>query len=278
MTILVPTDFSTPSRVAIGYAAGLAKRTNAKVIMLSVQIEADAVQTTKLRKLQESNVKTAHKDADRALGILKERFPKVSCSFEYTHADTVVDGIESFATARKVDLIVMGSKGATGLKKILMGSNATAVIDNSSIPVIIVPNKPSFKTEKSLNKIVYATDAKDFKYEVKLVAELAKKLDASMEVLHIMPNDTTSNKKGAHVPAAKLAELEHYAKGHIHILATQKIAKGLDEFVEAQHADAVAMFHSLDHKEKLFGTSVTRELAFQNTFPLLSFKKAAKKS
>jgi nucleotide-binding universal stress UspA family protein len=276
MTILVPTDFSTPSRVAIGYAAGLAKKTNAKVIMLSVQIEADSLQTAKLRKLQESNVKTAHKDAERALGVLKERFPKVSCSFEYTLAETVVDGIESFAVARKVDLIVMGSKGATGLKKILMGSNATAVIDNSSVPVIVVPNKPNFKTEKSLDKIVYATDAKNFKSEAKIVADLAKKLNASLEVLHIMPEDTTSSKKGTHVSGAKLAELEHFGKGHVHILPAQKITKSLDEFVKAQHADAVAMFHSLDHKEKLFGTSVTRELAFQNTFPLLSFKKVPK--
>jgi nucleotide-binding universal stress UspA family protein len=276
MTILVPTDFSTPSRVAIGYAAGLAKKTNAKVIMLSVQIESDSLQTAKLRKLQDSNVQTARKDAERALSVLKERFPKVSCSFEYTLASTVVEGIESFATARKVDLIVMGSKGASGLKKILMGSNATAVIDNSSVPVIVVPNKPNFKTEKTLNKIVYATDATNFKLEAKLVADLAKKLNASMEVLHIMPDDTTSNKKGAHVSGAKLAELEHFTKGPVHILPAQKIAKSLDGFVKAQQADAVAMFHSLEHKDKLFGTSLTRELAFQNTFPLLSFRKTTK--
>src|SRR5262245_37865060 len=139
--ILVPTDFSKPSKVAIDYAVALAKKANAKVTLITVLSPGDSIRTTNMAKLHESNIKTAQKDGSRLIDSVKERFGKVDISFEPTESFDVVGEIDRFATEAKADLIVMGSKGASGLRKILFGSNAAAVVENSSVPVLVVPEK-----------------------------------------------------------------------------------------------------------------------------------------
>lgn len=274
-TILVPTDFSKSSKVAVSYAIGLAKKVEAKIVLLSVITSSpSSMATENFKKLEASMVKAAQQDADKLLDEFKTEKGKVSISYQQVMGFPVVDKIEQFATKNKVDFIVMGSKGASGLKKVLVGSNASAVIDNSSVPVIIVPEDVKFKPIK---KMVYATDAQNFEKELKAVAGIAQMLDASLEVVHVMPEKPLkkeTNSKEAAISREKLIAMARYPKIHLHIIRDKSVVHGVDHFVETQKTDLLAMFtHRLDFKEKMFGKSVTRKMALDNNVPLLTFNK-----
>ena len=178
--------------------------------------------------------------------------------------------VEHTVVSDGFDLIVMGTKGATGLQKVLVGSNAAAVIDNSSVPVITVPPDTVFKPVK---KIIYASDMTSITEEVKPIAMFASIFNAAIKVLHVLPGDSSKKIDGKAL-AADLIKITNYKKISFHVSRNNSIADEVDTFVADQKADLLAMFtHKLDFYEKLFGKSVTRQLAFHACVPLLTFNK-----
>ena len=278
-TILVPTDFSRLSKVGITYAISLAKKMDASVILLSV-INAGASSNTLMnwKKLEEEMVNTAQQEADKFLGEIKSQGETVDISYCSLLGFPIADMIDQFAVKNKVDLIVMGSKGAKGLKKALLGSNATAVIDTSHVPLIVVPGEADFK---QIKKLVYATDMQNLQKEIRVVARFARLFDAHIHVLHVIQGES-SKKSGKQVERDKfqisneaaLVSETKYPKIHLHLLENKNIADAVDTFVLDQKADLLVMFtHRLDFYEKLFGKSVTRQLAFHSKVPMLTFNK-----
>jgi nucleotide-binding universal stress UspA family protein len=274
-TILVPTDFSQLSKLGLSYAIGLAKKIDAKVVVITVvtEVTAQAQEMTNAKKFQANMLATAQSDGDKFLKEFKPETGNVDISFQPVAGFPVVDVIERFAVKNNVTLIVMSSKGATGLKKIVMGSNATAVIDNSSIPVLVVPGEAS---PKAIAKIVYATDAKDFRKEAKIVASFAEMLTASMEVVHVVPEAEESQKDPLGVTAQKLKVIAAYPNIHLHVIYDKDISNGLETFITSQKEEfiLITFTHRLTFNEKLFGKSVTQKLAFHNSVPLLVVNKS----
>jgi nucleotide-binding universal stress UspA family protein len=274
-TILVPTDFSQNSKVALTYAIGVAKKIDAtRIIVMHViagPISAGALADVK--KNQDEQVKAAQSDGEKLLKEFKGEIGKIDVSFQSVPGFPAVGVIEQFAVKNKVNLIVMGSKGATGLKKIVMGSNATAVIDQSSIPVLVVPGEAKLS---ALARIVYATDAQEIQKEIKMVADFAGMLGAAMEVVHVVKNPGSEGD----VTEQKLKEGAAYSKIRLHIVYDEDVSRGLQTFITAQETDFVltTFTHRLTFNQKLFGKSVTQQLAFHNTVPLLVVNKSNHKA
>jgi nucleotide-binding universal stress UspA family protein len=164
----------------------------------------------------------------------------------------------------------MGTKGASGLKKVVMGSNAAAVIDNSSVPVIAVPGQTEFK---AIKKIVYASDMVNLSEEIKTIAMFASLFNASIHVLHDIDKDS-AKKIDVKKTVSSLVRQTKYDNISFHVSKSDHVAEEVDAFVANQKADLLTMFtHKLDFYEKLFGRSVTRHLAFHVNVPLLTFNK-----
>lgn len=272
MTLLVPSDFSPPSRIAVFYAAELAKSLHANVIMVAV-INPNPTSETLLhtKKLEEEMIAAFSQDAEELMHEIREKvaYPP---SIEFHTAtgfpiDEVIDGLVKKYNA---DMIVMGSKGATGLKKVLLGSNAVAIINNSTVPVAVIPENATFAP---LKRIVYATDMNSYREETKTVAMFASLFDAQVKILHVLRGDS-ARVVDADSIVNELIGLTNYDKISFEIMRGDDIAEAVDTFVTQTDADLLAMFtHHLDFYEKLFGRSVTRRLAFHTRVPLLTFNK-----
>jgi len=272
MTILVPTDFSKLSKVAVLYTARIAKKLKANVILLAViNMNTSAASSLKWSKLEDEMIKIAQQDADQLMEEVRSQIKgKPEITYRFINGYPVEDMIETFVVDNGVDLIVMGTKGATGLKKVVLGTNAAAVIDNSSRPVIVVPGEVEFKQVK---KIVYASDLTNIHEEIKTLAMFASIFNASIGVLHVIPTNSTS-KISIKKTVADLVKQTKYPKISLKVSRNDRIADAVDLFVADQKADMLAMFtHKLDFYEKLFGKSVTRQLAFHARVPLLTFNK-----
>lgn len=274
MKILIPTDFSKLSKITVQYAVKMAKKLNAELILLHVvHIDAPprAAIAVKIKSIEDAMVDHAKQDCIHLINDIKsENRGKLNISYKIIKGYPVESVVGNFAHHNDISLIIMGTKGATGLSKVLMGSNATAVINNSDIPVITVPEFARFK---NLKQIVYATDMTNINAEMKILVPLAKLFDATVHILHII-SPKSKKKIDTKKIITNVTGKMKYPKITFHILINDYIIEGIDEYIASTKADILAMFtHNLTFFEKLFGKSVTRQMAFQTQIPLLTIKK-----
>jgi len=139
--IVVAIDGSDLSRKAADYAVSLAKEKNAKVSAVAVvkfhQSDAFRGSTQTLEKF----VKKQASIADEWLDSIREDADKNNVKFESRVIKTrasIPEEIIKYAKDKKSDLIVIGTRGRTGFKKILLGSVASAVVTHAGCPVMVV--------------------------------------------------------------------------------------------------------------------------------------------
>ena len=146
-TILALVDFSDASINALSFAAELSKRASARLIVVNILQKGEGEEETKNKlKSIESDLKKSF-DSD------------LKCESSLAHGNLITT-LKKIIAVQQPDLIVMGTKGASGLKKILIGSNTVNVIAKTKVPVLVIPEVARFENflNKGKNRIVLATD------------------------------------------------------------------------------------------------------------------------
>lgn len=272
VTLLVPTDFSAAAKGAAIYAAQLAVHIKAQVILLSV-IEMETTETVlsnwkKLEKqMQEAAILNMRKLIKEVKAVVRG---DLEISGDLSAGIPKSEVIEAYARKNKVNIIVMGTSGASGLKKILSGTNTARLVAISSRPVLTIPAKATFSPPR---KLVYATDMKNIKSELKTLTSIASIFSAKILVLHCVPPTATSRIDKNLEPS--LINQAQYGAISYHQVKTDRIDKAIGKFVDDSKADVLVMFtHELDFYEKLLGKSITRTMTFQARTPMLVYNRS----
>jgi nucleotide-binding universal stress UspA family protein len=137
--IMIPYDKSEPSNRAFEYAVDLAKKYNSTISIVScvvIQVPTDPyfgtayMETTKLLR----------EDALSSISKLEPRLRESNISFktEVLEVISITESLISYSELHNVDLIIIGSRGLGGFKKLLLGSVASGVSQHSKCPVLIV--------------------------------------------------------------------------------------------------------------------------------------------
>jgi nucleotide-binding universal stress UspA family protein len=137
--IMIPYDKSEPAKRAVEYGIDLAKKYNASISIVScvlIQVPTDPyfgaayIETTKLLR----------EDATKAISNLEPmlRESKIPFKNEVLEVISITDSLISYVESHDVDLIIIGSRGLGGFKKLLLGSVASGVSQHSKCPVLIV--------------------------------------------------------------------------------------------------------------------------------------------
>jgi nucleotide-binding universal stress UspA family protein len=271
MKILVPTDFSNPSKNALVYAMQMAKKLQGEICILWFNsIQSSKKTLSKWKRLEADMHAIAEEDAMHLLeDVRKEVRGSVPIEYHFTSGSSFAESVNKYALKNSFDLIIMGTKGATGLKKVIIGSHTASMIDASGIPVLVVPEKVRYKP---LKNIVYASTLYDLDEEIKTIVSLATLYRAMLHVVHIVPSvPSNKNTKNFYPELIKTAK---YPKIRFQEIRNSTISKALDNYIQKNKIDLICLFtHKLDMYEKLFGKSVTRQLAFHAHCPLLTFNK-----
>lgn len=274
MKILVPSDFSKSSNIGALYAAKFSKKINAEMVLLHVVHfeHPPMVQVSESieHKIEDIRIAEASKDCVILVNELKSKVEGAQISFKVIHGFPIEDAIENYVKTNEMDLIVMGTRGASGLSKLLFGSNAVAVINKSSVPVITVPESSNFN---NVNRIVCAFDMDKDQYEIQKIIPFAKIFDASVDVIHIVPKDFKI-KIDINGFEKSLISKYKYQKISFHIVHNKDVIDGINKFIIDVKADILTMgTHESGFFDKLFKTSFSEEVAFHSLVPLLTFKK-----
>ncbi|HEY0656492.1 MAG TPA: universal stress protein [Chryseosolibacter sp.] len=239
--ILVPFDFSKTAVNAFRFAVDVALQSKGTIYLLHV-IELPVINDPVIMPVmtfEQDFLKTLRDKAVAQFDKVIAKYAtgvKVSKNVEFgSPARTIND----FANKQGVDLIVMGSHGASGLREIFIGSNAEKVVRNSSIPVLIFKNY--FKG--AIKNIVFPNTLdlekmQDFTMKVKALQAFFK---AKVHIVYInTPTNFTSD-------TVTLARLKAFAKQFmfkdftLNIFNHQYEEEGILEFAKSIDADLIAV-------------------------------------
>ena len=192
--ILIPTDFSENSWNAIQYALAFFKNIECDFYFLHVTLISNyGGSEFPLFPSAEVIDKTLLHSGKTALKSLVKKIKKQDTNpghnFHLINTyNYFVDAVKEQIEEKYIDLIVMGTKGASGLSEIILGSNTGDIITQVKCPVLIVPEKAVFSIPK---EIAFPTDYNIFYPSAILnyIVEFVKTYNSAIRILHVAKKD-----------------------------------------------------------------------------------------
>jgi nucleotide-binding universal stress UspA family protein len=135
----VPYDGSNYSKHAFHTALEIAKKFNSKITIATCvyqDSEEDSFYTHEHAKAINSLKSNIIQELNKLQDIAIEN--KVSVVAHAISCESVVDAIVTFVNSNKVDLIVMGTRGQTGFKPLLLGSVSIGVSQHAICPILLI--------------------------------------------------------------------------------------------------------------------------------------------
>jgi nucleotide-binding universal stress UspA family protein len=271
-TILVPTDFSESATSAVHYAAQIAKKTRAKLVLLHAFYVPDLVTDVTFMMPSASDLEVTYKNTLKHLKAeIHSTYGKEITVDMITVKGGPVEEIGLYMKDHRVDLLVMGMKGASYLDERLFGSAVTKMIHQSTCPVIVVDKDVLFQP---ITKIVFACDYARVQHlndQLEPLVKLADLFKAHVLILNVTPHEHSVPSideaiAGVHLDHA-LANVAHT----FHQIESENIVEGITAFADNRKADLVVMMprnHTL--LERLFHEPNTKQMAFHAGLPLLT--------
>ncbi|MGC3947202.1 MAG: universal stress protein [Chryseolinea sp.] len=259
-TILAPVDFSEASLNALSFAAELARRSSAKLIV--------------------GTVTQAERDEDEVSAQLEEALTNLRVSFggdvNCSPAIVVGDLIESIMQMigdYRPDLVVMGTKGASGLKEILIGSNTVKVLARTTVPVLVVPESALFERflNTGKNRIVLATDLDAVENEkgLELLKEIAMLIiEPKVKVVSIRPKNTELDYMKRMQRDALLGLFNPEVESERITVFSNNVLSGLNYYLDKNEDTGLVAMIARDTGQ-LIQRHYTREMASHTHYPLL---------
>lgn len=281
-TILVPTDFSDCSSDAVKYAIHFAEKTERKLLFFnstfllipagsSAKKHLNAVKSDKELKL-----KTLIEFIEKIYASLKIKRDENNTRFLVKVGNSVVVNITETISEQFIDLIIIGTHGATGFRKVFFGSNTASIIEQSFCPVLAIPHKYKFDGIKT---IAYASsDLNKLKKELKKIIPVTHKLEASLEIFHITRIEEARfkwNDFNSKEFMKSLSRQFRFYNMSLYVIDGEKnrLINEIRDFVKHKEPDLLAMLtHKRSSFEKVFNTSKTKEISYQLNVPLMALK------
>ncbi|NND32488.1 MAG: universal stress protein [Saprospiraceae bacterium] len=255
---LVPVDFSDASLNALHYSIHLFGATDHELTILhTYKPSTRAFHMISIDKLLEDD---ARKEMDALIRRIKSEYSDVSIHTKIINSEAV-STISSLGNSGEYDFIVMGTKGASGLKEVFLGSVAGGVISSTSAPVLVIPSDYQYKP---LERISFAISDHPIPGEVvKPLRELAVMSNCKINVLHVAEEKKPQIEKFLE-PIADLNPSITY------ITSSGSINEHLVEYLNNDGTQLLCLIRSKKgFFTRLFSKSVTLKQTFNSPVPLL---------
>ncbi|MGJ8591130.1 MAG: universal stress protein [Aquaticitalea sp.] len=270
--ILVPTDFSKAAENALKVAAQMAKRYDCEIYLLHMLDipfqEVDAMSSSSPLPEAMFFMKLAHQ---RFEAILESDYLEGLTVHETVKADSNFGNVIETCHEHDVDIIVMGSHGASGFKEMFVGSNAEKVVRTSDIPVLVIKNEHANFT---VDNFVFASDFKnDNKETYKQAADFAEAFNAKIHLLMVnTPNNfsITSDAKNRIKDFIKDYSFANYT---LNVYNDESVEKGILNFSREIDADLIGIStHGRQGIAHFFNGSISEDLVNHAKRPVITFK------
>jgi len=271
--ILVPIDFSDQARAAAMVAADIARKTGSEIHLLHMlELPMDMVDPTGITNVTGPTALFYMEQTQKEFEKFSKdpMFKGVEVIQNLQFAKTF-SGIIQGAEKAGIDLVVMGSKGATGLSEMLIGSNTEKVVRKSPIPVLVIKEEmPIF----SPNKILFASD-----FDPESISSLQKLenfndvFNARIEVLRVNTINNFETSLDSENKIQEFIDKSGVPVAAKHIYNDESVERGVLNFAKQHNFDLIALTtHGRSGLSHLFNGSIGEDLANHAMRPVITFK------
>jgi len=277
MKILFPTDYSNAAENAFLYALKVAEKLKASItavhafegalvmswteefVTTSELIDAVTIDEFEKYKIQVQLLKRLAKE---------NNLDHIEVNYSLREApETVVKSILDEAIEHEVDLIVIGTTGAKGLKELFFGSIASRVMQSATCPVLVIPDTANFRGIERLGlTLEYKPGEMDL---VRKALDLTRKLGSELQCVHVDAFDPNKMK-------TRLAEYTStfaYDKDiSFHTQYDMNVERGILDYMKTNAIDIIIMeMREERHLMELFSYSIAKRVSYHSDIPLLAF-------
>jgi len=274
-SILLPTDFSENSWNAIQYALSFFENSICHFFILHVNrlgniASVDTSYITTPETIEDVQTKLAKKKLRELLKRISKELPHNKKHKFYTITDYnfFIESIRNHVQEKNIDMIVIGTKGASGLKKFIVGSNTGDIITKVPCTTLVVPENAKFK---SIKEIAFPTDL-SILYHIQTlqpISEILETFPSFLRILHI-----NKKEKDLNTDQIKYKELlEDYFFNNnysFHFLTNDNIEDAVQCFVQSRDIDIIAMVaKNLNYFQRILFSPTVKEISYHTDVPFL---------
>lgn len=277
--ILVPTDFSEHAEYALKVAAQIAKKNNSEIYLLHLLELPSQIGNDGIGESNAVGLSNATPEVMFFMQKARERFESVrGASYlegiqivEAIQFEKAFDGIIKHSKKHDIDLVVMGSHGASGFKEMFIGSNTEKVVRTSNVPVLVIKDNVG---EFNPNKFVFASNfANEIKKPFHQVIDFAKAFNMDLHLVYI---NTPGKFKSTHAAEKTIHEFAsefNIDSNNTHVYNDVNIEKGVLHFANRVNADLIGMCtHGRKGLAHFFNGSISEDLVNHSSKPVITFK------
>lgn len=275
--IVLPTDFSENAWHAMKYAFTIFRDVPCDFFIVNAFQVGTSGLSTKMGMANDTRLfQLMKEESERELKRVMERIAGRGTNNKHTFktlsiADSLVNAIGKTVYNKGVDYVVMGTKGASGVREVFMGSNTYKIIKEIDFcPILAIPDE--FEIEPTIESILLATGYEhSFEtYELKPILKLAKHFGSNIKIVHVGPEEAMNEKqlesKKALEGRLKKADYQFVdAAKNISVNATLK------QLIEEDDSIQLIVMINHDHTffERLTREPVIKKIAFNTKVPFL---------
>ena len=271
--ILLPTDFSENAYNAISYAVQLYKDVRCTFFILNTYTPASISAGSMMDSSSALSLQEVEKNASKQkLTTLQEKVEAAFHNANHTFTslssfNLLVPEMKEVVTENDIDLIIMGTKGATGAKEIFLGTNTMYAIKKMKCPVLAVPSGFQYETPK---EILFPTDYKLNKQNkyLPLVKEICNEHNSRLHILNAYYNTPLSDKQEHTKEFLDSLFIENV---HLfHITEGQDLIDTIESFERKHKINFLVMIHNKHTLfENLLFKPVINQMVFHTDVPFL---------
>ncbi|MFD2552004.1 universal stress protein [Bizionia sediminis] len=271
--IILPTDFSANSKHAMSYALQFFSNETCHFYLLHsyepVAENMNHMQISAATFNVEKSAKALSEEKLHALQVHLEQLnnnPKHS--FETVASFNILtDEVNYLADTKKCDYVVMGTKGATGAKEILFGSNTVQVFKKAPCPVMAIPEVAVYTKPE---QVLFPTDF-EIPYTTQMlqpVLEITTNCNAQLHVLHVASKTALTTEQNRQ--KLTLQKLLKPLVNTFHEVEETNVSAAILSFQETHSTDMLIMIQTKkSFFESLFFTSTIHHIGHHITKPFL---------
>ncbi|MDZ4668703.1 MAG: universal stress protein [bacterium] len=277
LKILVPTDYSPEAKNACLYAYHFALFTNSTLVLYHAIPAVMAVTDIPYENyyLDEVEEKDLLLSAFQQLLVENDLHPNAIQIEAHVDLQNVISyGIKNACEIHQCDLIILGTHGASGFRKIFLGSNTAQLISEAKTPVIAVPKAYRFEP---IYHLIYASDLENLEEELGILVPFAEVFHAALEIFYF---DYAGPESEQLILDAEQFIFEHMykniklniKKGSIHL----SIAENLKRQINTNNTQMLVMVRA-EHSwiQKLMLSSNSQKMVLDPGLPILVLHKTA---
>lgn len=279
--ILMPTDFSRNSKNAIRYSIDLFKETPCHFFLLYANVEGSDFTEKPIYEFGTNIlVKKEPKTIGQKLKDLQKFIASISFKKEHHRFTTIreddyfLKSIRRHIKKEKINLIVMGTQGASKLKEFFIGTRSGDVITKVECDVLVIPEKAEYK---GFEQVVFPIDF-ELTYDQATIKTISTIISSKKTQLRLLYVTKTKNPLYKEVEKQKRQFLQRLSEAipntiSFHSVISRKVENGVLTFAENISADLIIMI-SKDYGllKKIFLDTTVEEVSFETKIPLLSLQ------